>query len=325
MKPGKEIDLIVKIITGKHTDREKIIFDEWLHQSEKNQEFFKKVKILWEKTNAQYDSLGIDEAAARENIRKKILHRHVVVRKVNTRFWIPAAASVLLLLALGLFAGYLIRNSQSNYIAYTSGLKIREIVLPDSSHVWLNENSTLKAPLKFTGNQRKVFLSGEAYFEVRHNDVKSFKVMAGKMVIKDLGTAFDVKMNVTNGDVSVVVHSGRVAFYRSFSLFEKAILKPDQKGQYLSSGGKVNVSVNRNMNYLSWKTGVLTFYNAPLDKVCRELSDHYRKTVISEIRDSSLVLTGSFQDETLDEVLKTIELTLNIKIDQTQKEIIIRN
>ena len=213
----------------------------------------------------------------------------------------------------------------SDYIVYASKDKVRELTLPDSSRVWLNRYSSLKAPKNFSGSQRKVYLKGEAYFEVVHNEHKSFKVIAGRIVTKDLGTTFDVKMNEENGDVSVVVHSGSVAFYRAFSWQRNTILKPNQKGLYRTSGHEIIVSENRNQNYLSWKTGILTFYDTPLDEVCKQLSDYFGKPVRSEVDNTRLVLTGSFQNESLEDILKTIEFTLDIHTSVSSKEIILRN
>ena len=322
MNSEMDINLILKILTNAASDEEKVFFEKWMRESSGNREYYQKINELWELSNKQYDSLLFHEAAAKEKIRLRILEKQIRIRKVNTRFWISAAASLLILLGL-VFSYYSLRYQ--NYLVYTSKNQIREITLPDSSKVWLNKHSSLRAPKEFTGHQRKVFLTGEGFFEVVHNVQKPFRVKAGRAVAEDLGTSFDVKLNEKNGDVSVIVHSGSVAFYKTFSWQREIILKPNQKGQYITSGHEVIQSKNRNRNYLSWKTGILTFYDTPLDEVCRQLSDYFGKPVRSEVDNTGLVLTGSFQNESLEDILKTIEFTLDVHASVSSKEIILRN
>ena len=202
---------------------------------------------------------------------------------------------------------------------------MQEIVLPDNSHVWLNGNSTLRAPEVFSGNHRKVVLDGEAYFEIARDETKPFKVRAGNTIIKVLGTSFNVETEKQSSTVSVIVNSGKVAFYRANGLQGKSILTAGMKGQYRTSNREIKISTNDDQNYLSWKTGLLTFYDTPLDEVCIVLSEYYRKDVKTNVSDTNLTLTGSFQNETLEDILKTIELTLDIKVTAYEGEILIHD
>lgn len=323
MSSEKDTDLLIKILSDTATDTEKEEFEAWLNESELNRKYYQKARILWKLTEEGSNKSEIDKETARKKILNKIRNKQVAARKLRIRYLVSAAVSIVILIGLTVSVSHFITRDQRNYIAYTSGDHIRRVVLSDSSHIWLNEHSTIRVPAAFNENQRKVFLEGEAYFEVTHNEKKPFTTIAGKTVVKDLGTTFDVKTNKKDQDVSVVVRSGSVVFYKRYSLFGKNVLRAHQKAQYIANDHKITITTNRNQNYLSWKTGILTFYDTPLKEVCKELSEHYNTTVRSEINDPAMTLTGKFQHESLDETLKTIELTLNVKIKISQKEIIL--
>jgi transmembrane sensor len=322
MSSEKIADLIVKILTGEANDHEKENFHNWLAEDKSNHLYYQKIRILWERSKGAYNSVEFDEAAAKAKILSKIQHIQSKNRALKIRFWYSAAASILLLLGLAI---YTTKLHDGRDIAFTSGNNIREIILPDSSHVWLNENSLLRTPEVFSAKQRNVVLEGEAYFEVFRDVNRPFKIKAGNTMIKVLGTSFDVKLEKANGNVSVNVNSGKVAFYKVNNLQGNNILTPGTSGQYIASENKIKISTQIDQNYLSWKTGILTFYDTPLDEVCRVLGEHYKKKVKAVTQDRNLTLTGSFQKEPLEDILKTIEITLDIEVTVSNGVILIHD
>ena len=317
------INLIVKSLTGNLGIKEEELFQDWLLESESNRLYYEKLRIIWERTDESYRSVKFNEFVAREKIRRNVQQLHS--RKINlkARIWITSAASILFLLGLGFLFNPILDSHRNNQVVYSSGNQVREIFLPDSSHIWLNENSTLQVPKAFSGNSRRVKLEGEAFFQVARNETMPFKIKAGKTIIKVLGTSFDIEAEKESGDVSVVVNTGRVAFFKTNSLQNNYILTPDTKGFYRATDKKITISANTDRNYLSWKTGLLTFYDTPIDEVCAALSEFYKHKVISSLGDKSLSLTGSFQDEPLEDILNTIQLTLDVQITQSDEEILI--
>ena len=324
MIPETNIDLVVKSFTGNLDIKEQEQIQAWLRESESNRLYYEKLRIIWERTNNSYQSEEFDESVAKENIRLKIQQLHSQKITLKRRYRIAAAASVLFLLGLGAILFNALHPDKNNLMVYNSGNQVQEIILPDSSHIWLNENSTLQAPKVFSGNSRKVKLEGEAFFQVARNEAQPFKIKAGKTIIKVLGTSFDVKEEKKNGNVSVVVNSGKVAFYKTNSLQNDYILTPGTKGFYRSSDKKITLSSNTDLNYLSWKTGLLTFYNTPIGEVCATLSEFYKRKVTCTSGHNNLSLTGSFQDEPLEDILNTIQLTLDVEVVFSENEILIR-
>ena len=323
MKSEKIDNLLLKILTETADTTEQEDFENWLNEAEENKARYQKIKILWDRLKDIYDTATFDEAAAKEKIRAAVKQISSKTRWLKNRFLIPAAASILLLMGLGLIAFYTLKPGHDDYLAYTSGNSTKEIVLPDNSHVLLNGNSTLYAPEVFSGNNRKVMIEGEGYFEVTRDETRPFRVKAGNTMIKVLGTAFNVKTEKESRNVSVFVSSGKVSFSKAGSLLGNHILTPGTKGQYMASDREIKTAAVTDQNYLSWKTGILRFDDAPVDEVCSALSRHYHKKITTTISDTNLTLTGSFYQESLEEVLNTIELTLDIKVTTNNAEFIL--
>lgn len=317
-------NLIEKILSGEATEAEKKQFDQWLGESEANRELFEKNKILWNRLDGVYTHSGFDLSAAKKNIRRRIQDKKQATKQRKMRVWISAAASVLLLIGLGLSALYLSNQIFADKIVYASGEQVKEIVLSDGSHVWLNTASTLQVAGNFGKRQRKVILKGEAYFEVNRDESKPFKILAGETVTEVLGTSFNVNLDTISGNVNIIVNSGKVGFYQSGQKDYQKILTPVDHATYLAKNQKISVSANSNPNFLSWKTGVLKFYDTPIGEVCSVLSKHYHQQVICADRLSGLTLTGTFQNESLDNILNAMKLTFEVDIIKTNNQIVIQ-
>jgi len=322
MVSDSSIQLIQKILNNTASDAEIDQFNSWLESSEDNRKFYRQVKIIWENSGKIYDSDEFNEATAKENIISKIRRKHSKSREFKARFLIAVAASFLIMFGIV----FLFFNSglfKSDALLYSSAMdEIRELVLSDGSHIWLNENSTLEVAHAFNKRKRKVFLRGEAYFEVTRNEEKVFKAVAGKTTTKVLGTSFNLKCD-KNGNVQIIVKSGEVEFYNSFGLKKKKTFEAGDKGNYLSSGRTIVQERNKNSNYLAWKTGILNFSDTPIGEVCKILSDHYKIRVESTIEDSGISLTGTFENEDLEEILSTISITLDLAVSRSENVIVL--
>jgi transmembrane sensor len=320
----ENITLMEKILSGIATELEKGYFNTWLSESDQNRAYYEELKLLFENFDRTYSKVQFDKAAAKARIRLKVKERQIHTRKTKTLWWYTAVASVILLIGLSLFLNRGI-GIQSESFVYSTNNDVKEFILSDGSHIWLNSNSTLQVPKVFSKKQRKITLRGEAYFEISRDESKPFKIMTGNTITEVLGTTFNINMDTLTGDVSVIVNSGKVAFYKSNQQSEKSILKPNDNGQYLNSTNQILLTSNTNKNFISWKTGVLTFSDTPLEQVCKELSKLYKKNVNVDSSISGISLTGSFRNEKLEDILKTIEITLDVQISTRGNEIMIHN
>ncbi|HAH24881.1 MAG TPA: hypothetical protein DCL77_14200 [Prolixibacteraceae bacterium] len=321
-----ENDLILRYLLKELSPEEENNFRRWAESDPENSRKVEQYKDILEKTKNYPKGFNPDvyNALAKVHAIAGIGKTINLTSRFSTILKIAVAASLIIgFIGLTYYAHF---TTSSQAIVMHSGMNgTREIVLSDSSHVWLNENSTLQVPSVFTKKQRKVILKGEAYFEIKRDEHKPFIICTGNTTTKVLGTSFNIKMDTLAGNVNVVVLTGKVEFYGTKSESEKAILTPTQQGMFSGSTGKILCSLNSNINYLAWKTGVLTFDNTPLIEVCNELSKHFKKSVKATPNVSEESLTGTFNNEKLEDILNTIQLTLDVKIRISADEIIICN
>lgn len=145
------------------------------------------------------------------------------------------------------------------------------IVLADGTRVWLNAGTEFRYPVFFTENRREVYLSGEAYFEVRQDKNKPFVVWTGEVQIEVLGTAFNV--NSYNSDrVEAVLVEGSV---NVSNVTDKINLRPGQRGTVLKSEREIRVDEVDVYVYTAWKDGNFVFENQTLENIMEQLSRWY--------------------------------------------------
>ena len=126
-----------------------------------------------------------------------------------------------------------------------------------------------------------------------------------------------------NGTVRVNVNTGKVSFYCSENSSDRIILNPFDQAIFTDINAKIQCSKVSTKNYFAWKTGILKFDYTPLKEVCIDLTQYYNKSITVAPNIANLVLTGTFKNEKLENVLKAIELTLNIKGRTTDEGVII--
>lgn len=147
------------------------------------------------------------------------------------------------------------------------------ITLDDGTRVWMNADSKLKYPVKFLGDERKVFLEGEAYFEVV-KDAKPFIVSTQLGDIQVLGTSFDVKAYREEEKMYATLVTGKVCFQGQ----EKMEINPGEQVMATSDGKVEKRTVNID-EYIGWKNGVYIFKDQPLERIMNDLSRWYDVSV----------------------------------------------
>lgn len=168
-----------------------------------------------------------------------------------------------------------------------------QIILPDQTKVWLNSASSLKYPMQFTDKERRVELTGEAYFEVNSQETESgrkipFLVETGEQTIEVLGTHFNVNSYADEGPIKTTLLEGSVRVFINGTdernqLGEAnrgVLLKPNQQAVFKDGAWDVvNTSSDES---IAWKEGYFSFYEADLASVMRQLARWYDVDVIYE-------------------------------------------
>ena len=199
--------------------------------------------------------------------------------------------------------------------------------LMDGSIVWLKPNSILRYPNQFRSRQREVYLEGEAFFEVAPNAERPFRVYSHKLIVRVLGTSFNVKAYQQDSTAEVMVRTGRVTVYsrpkepeesvtgfhrdKTIEAAEKAslVLVPNQKITFYTATRQLVMSKIRQPNF--WEKEVAlhryTFTNAPLEDVMHTLEETYRVSIQLENAElKNCTLTATLSNQPLDTKLEMI-------------------
>lgn len=160
-------------------------------------------------------------------------------------------------------------------ILSTAKGEIYSLTLGDGSHVWLNSASSIRYPVMFMGNERKVAITGEVYFEVAHNAQKPFIVIANGIETQVLGTKFNINAYSDEKTIKTTLLEGKIKVSIGPAKREQsAILKPGEQAEAMTATIKVNNNIDLE-EVMAWKNGLFVFNEAPLDVVMRQIARWY--------------------------------------------------
>lgn len=221
--------------------------------------------------------------------------------------------------------GVAIQKTQDGQLVYTSAASggngatgtnqlttpnggIYDVVLSDGSHVWLNAASTLSYPLAFTGDERWVELSGEAYFEIAP-DTKPFKVISNRQTVQVLGTAFNVDAYANASAIRTTLLQGAI---KLSCQDQETLLKPGEMAVN-DLKGKIQVKPVDGDKVLAWKNGLFVFNNESIADIMHRVARWYDVEVVYEDRIANKKLWGTVSRyRTINELLDNIALAGDI-------------
>ncbi len=314
---------IIRNIASNGREQEKEIRD-WQNNSPENKKIYQDLLNVWQVTGNFPDRFFPDRAKAWTKVRQHIKfqkRKYILFRRIAQ----VAAAAVIVFLSV--WAGTELDNfrQQSFYTEVISpaGQKSR-ILLPDSSVVMLNGGSLIRYNQDFNHHSRKVELEGEGYFEVRKNRSKQFVVRTSELNIKVFGTSFNVKAYKNDQTVEVGLKNGQIGIDRN----EKEIVKlvPDQVATFYKNEKRLNVK-KTDMNVVSaWTRDELVFEEDSMEKIMKYIERWYGIdiTIAPDLLDGELY-TFKVKTESLQELLKLINLLRPIKYQINGKQVIITN
>ena len=186
------------------------------------------------------------------------------------------------------------------------------VVLSDGTRIVLNGNSKLRYAADYSSQAvRKVYLSGEAFFTVKHNDKKEFEVITGHVVTRDLGTRFNIEAYAKDSLITVALVDGAIEV--NSPVTRHLQLKPLQKLIYHTNENRQEVNSFNVAELTGWKDQLLIFHNKSLPVVLDRLSRCYGKPIV--FNDSSLnsiVLTTQFKQKSLNQVLEVLSYAVGV-------------
>lgn len=363
--------LISRYLSGDCSESETGQLINWLNISEENRRYFAQLKFIWLQSalkNGKSTDDRWEQLQTRLEQRESNLHQIISLetdRKYNflTRLLAVAAIIVLLLGMTALF--YYLNQSRNqtlpkqlteNIINVPYGSKLN-LTLPDNSRVWINAGSKIVYNNNFGVDNRDIYIEGEAYFEVAKNPDLPFMVHAGKVAIKALGTAFNVKAYPEDHKIEATLVHGSIEIKKDGEK-EQILLKPREKiilinrepepledqekeqeiaplkqieaARVKESDSKLveEVTINKKINIekeTAWKDGKLIFESEPLESLCKAIMRKYDvKIEFADAKLKSFKFTGTFRDMPLQQLLDAMKFSSPIDYEIKEKNILIK-
>ena len=183
------------------------------------------------------------------------------------------------------------------------------ITLSDGTIVYLNAESELRYPVKFVGEDRRVYLSGEAYFDVVHDKAHPFVVDVKNSTVRVLGTSFDVRAYADEDEVLTTLVQGSVRFSAGK---ESVILEPGEQ-VVLDKSGRLETREVDTYLYTAWKDGVFAFKRQRLEEIMKVVARWYDVNVFWEnVSQKEVTFTGKMKRyDDFSKVVEMLEMTGN--------------
>ena len=325
--------IIIKYLKGEATEKEKKQLLEWLRQNPENRKTLAQLRDIW-LSSEEACAIGSDDLkVAFQRFLTSVKREEEVRWKKSYRFYLNIAASVALLLVCSV-GGYWVGHTRTSKIQTAETLIMNQVImgkdskgsfsLPDGTVVWLNANSRLIYPEKFSADSRLVKLEGEGYFNVTKNEKKPFLVETDGMTVNVLGTCFDVRNYKEKHISETTLLSGKVEVSLP-GVSGKITLSPNQKIHRHKETGAFEVEVVDAKKQIIWIKEKLVFTNEKLSDILDKMEYWYgieidcQKGVPMEQR-----LSLTIRKESKDEILKLLSLIAPVSYTVNDDQVTIR-
>ncbi|MGD0036535.1 MAG: FecR domain-containing protein [Bacteroidota bacterium] len=211
---------------------------------------------------------------------------------------------------------------QSTYQEYYTQKGERStLLLSDGTSIHLNSATKVRFPVMFAKEKREVFLDGEGFFEVAHNESSPFIVHTANANIRVLGTIFNVTSYSEDNKTQVVVSEGQVAFTGTHQK-DVVMLNRNQMSCVIKDGHPTTAEAIRTDKYLAWLKNQMVFDNATLAEVIEQLSRKY--DVAFEVHDPNLLnrhIVATYGNESLSQIIRSLSFSLRFRYELRGKVI----
>jgi transmembrane sensor len=320
--------LLVKYITGNADAKERQFVRQWIDESQDNADYFAGLKAAWDDALYHPGKRVVNTGQAFDKLRKRLIPADETllfsepvapIRRLPVRKIAVAAVILLLIGSAGLYVGLRSRSRptpQTAFNIFVPNGRMKKILLPDSTEVWLNAGTRLTYAADFGEHTREVSLEGQGYFSVKHVAGIPFVVKAHGYEVRDIGTVFTISAYPDNKSFQTAVIEGEV----------------EVSGQHLSSGHEGKVLLSRN-EVLSIGGPARQKEQTTTDSPAKSIGPSIGRQLVPEIspqiisvpemdqyagwKDQLLV----FDEETFEEVARRLERTFDVKIRITNSRL----
>jgi transmembrane sensor len=253
------------------TSKEKKGLEQWMNLHTGSAEESNMMKRLWEATGSYKSGFQPDVNKGFSRFKAKTGQSGATVATLKPRFiWLKVAASVaVLVFVVFLFKNLMDASGNMDNITAEKGVS-KSFLLSDGSSVSLNENTSLEFPDNFSGAERRVRLTGEAFFKVAKDAAHPFIVETPQVEVQVLGTSFNVREYPGEGMTEVFVKTGKVAV-TSKTTGEQYVLLPGDKLTFETATSVAVKTKDSSGNSIAWKNGRLVFDEKPIDEILKSV------------------------------------------------------
>jgi transmembrane sensor len=317
-------DLLGKSLAKETTAEEEQAVETWRRASPDNEQYFKEFQWLWENVPQSRATKAVDTEGALEKVHQQMDAAPAlkVVKSPANIFKL----SFLMKVAAVLFLGVLIYNPFSKpeplpVIAARGTPKTDTLM--DGSVVTLNKKSSLTLSERFNKKERRMKLTGEAYFEVAHDANRPFVVEVQDLEVQAVGTAFNIDNVTDTRFLSVMVTHGKVKIK---SRTETQYAERGETALYDSQTGHITVEKKAENNKIAYKTRQFRFDETPLSIAVAELSKAYGVNIIlknKQLGQCSVVI--SFDNKPLEDILEILRRSCSFTVEKVGEEYVLNS
>jgi len=312
--------LLLKFLSGTAGAEERQAVLRWAEASPDNRKMLADLERIHQTYLGLSPSHDYQTAEAWQELENKLDHHKdaAIVTSVSwSRSWVFKVAASVAAFAVCTFLVYRVAT-RTDVITQTSGEQRMEVALPDGSTVTLNARSRISYHADFEDG-RSLTLSGEAFFEVKHDVHHPFVIHAGAAQVRVLGTSFNVRAFETEKQNEVYVVTGKVQLAREGDGLTAVALIPGERGMLRVSDGVILKTADADPNLVAWKSRTLVFRKAALQEVLPTLERYFQITI--KLKNAGLGdcrFTSTFEDPDLEEVIEA--LSVSFKLDVVRRD-----
>ena len=327
MKDHVNWNLLAAYIAGELEGPQANEIEEWIQKDRDNLRLYQELKHLYDFSQKNRAPGNFDKDGSFRQLTDRISQEYdggsndkldSTVKSVKFSYGrlISRVAAVLVLGLISYVAVSWLSQEDQNVAAIAivkenpRGQKSK-IQLPDGTVVWLNAESKLRYPEIFEDPVRKVYLEGEAFFDVKHNPARPFVIDLNGGRIKVLGTSFNVRVYPGDQEIETTVLTGKVAF-QSADAATSDILPGEQVVYQKSNKVLIRQPIDAG-EVIAWTKGELIFKDESLKEVSKELERWFNVKI--NVRNKKVLkcrITANFNNKSLEEILKNIKVILPI-------------
>lgn len=325
-------ELIAKYLAGEITPAETQDLFTWVEADVINKKFFDDAISIWglaEASAAAPFETDLDKAWAKieSGIEKNAVTspqpriaqnykspKIIPLSKIIWRW--SVAAAILLLLGVGFWWMNNLPGTPSFVEIQTTDHEKKEIILPDGSHVWLNQNSKLVYGEDF--EERRLTLEGEAFFEVERMPDRPFEIICGNATTTVLGTSFNVRAYPGEDDVEVTVKTGKVKLAAAEKEKLSVLLSAGETGIFEKETANVLQAAKEISNADAWKTARFNFNEALVGDIILSLERYFDIEIsVSNPLILNCHYSANFEKPELQAALQNLSFGLGLRMEKT--------